>query len=122
MRRYRNAKIIATLGPSSSKPDSIAALFKAGADVFRLNFSHGEHADHRGRHHAIRALEQETDRPIGILLDLQGPKFRVGNFAQSEIELDSGDRFRLDLDPTPGDARRVCLPHPRNSQRFEPKR
>ena len=111
MRRQRNTKIIATLGPASSDPARIAALFNAGADVFRLNFSHGEHADHRLRYEAIRALEKKTGRPISIMMDLQGPKLRVGKFAEGKIALRTGQRFRFDLDDKPGDAQRVRLPH-----------
>ena len=81
MRRQRKAKIIATLGPASSDYDNIKNLFLAGADVFRLNFSHGEHKDHAERYHIIRKIEQELNRPIGILLDLQGPKLRIGTFS-----------------------------------------
>ncbi|MDJ0949002.1 MAG: pyruvate kinase [Alphaproteobacteria bacterium] len=112
MRRQRNAKIIATLGPASGDKDKIAELFEAGADVFRLNFSHGTHADHKARIEAIRAIEQETGRPIGALMDLQGPKFRVGAFADGKIQLESGQRFRLDLSDDAGDGTRAPLPHP----------
>jgi pyruvate kinase len=112
MRRNRNAKIIATLGPASSSPELIHALFMAGADVFRVNMSHGDQADHRARVHAIREVEREVGRPIGVLLDLQGPKLRVGRFADSCATLEEGQRFRLDLDPERGDPRRACLPHP----------
>ncbi len=112
MRRQRNVKIIATLGPASSDAATIRALFEAGADVFRLNMSHGSHADHRVRHGIIRALEAETGRPIGILADLQGPKLRVGTFADGPVQLVAGQAFRLDLDATPGDLGRVNLPHP----------
>ncbi len=112
MRRQRNVKIIATLGPASSDAATIRALFEAGADVFRLNMSHGSHADHRVRHGIIRALEAETGRPIGILADLQGPKLRVGTFADGPVQLAAGQTFRLDLDATPGDLGRVNLPHP----------
>ena len=98
MRRSRNAKIIATLGPSSSSPAMIRSLFDAGVDMFRLNFSHGSHEDHNKRFDAIRAVERDVDRPIGIMMDLQGPKLRVGTFSDGPIELRSGDRFRLDLD------------------------
>jgi len=112
MRRQRSAKIVATLGPASGSPAQIAALFKAGVDVFRLNFSHGERAEHSARITAIRALEAETGRPIAIMADLQGPKLRLGKFAQGKIALKLGQRFRLDLDPAPGDTRRAPLPHP----------
>ncbi len=112
MRRQRKVKIIATLGPSSSGPEMIRKLFEAGADVFRLNFSHGSHDDHRRNLEAIRALEPEGGPPIGVLMDLQGPKLRVGQFAGGEVELAPGARFRLDLDAAPGDAARASLPHP----------
>ena len=112
MRRRRNAKVVATLGPASSSPEMIRALFEAGADVFRLNFSHGTHEDHRRRHDAIRAIEQEVGRPIGVLADLQGPKLRVGSFAEGRVNLATGAQFRLDLDGGPGDAGRVGMPHP----------
>ena len=81
MRRQRNAKIVATLGPASSTPAMIHALFHRGVDVFRLNFSHGTPADHRKRMEAIRAVEAKAGRPIGVLMDLQGPKLRIGTFA-----------------------------------------
>ncbi|WP_197326685.1 pyruvate kinase [Ralstonia solanacearum] len=112
MRRFRNTKILATLGPASSDEATIRALFEAGADVFRLNFSHGSHDDHRQRCDAVRAVEAQIGRPIGILADLQGPKLRIGTFAGSRVALRRGERFVLDRDPTPGDAVRVHLPHP----------
>jgi pyruvate kinase len=112
IRRHRRTKIIATLGPASSAPEVIARLFHAGADVFRLNFSHGTHEDHGRRIAAIRALEAKTGRPIGILADVQGPKLRLGRFQGGRVHLQAGQSFRLDLNPTPGDARRVNLPHP----------
>lgn len=112
MRRHRNVKIVATLGPSSSDLATIRALFQAGADVFRLNMSHGDHAEQKARYDAIRAVEAELGRPIAVLADLQGPKLRVGTFANGPHELAEGDRFRFDLDPAPGDSRRVQLPHP----------
>jgi pyruvate kinase len=112
MRRHRQAKIVATLGPASGSPDMIRTLFEAGADVFRLNFSHGSHDEHAARIAAIRALEQETGRPIGILSDLQGPKLRVGDFEDGSVRLEAGKPFRLDLDVRLGDATRGPLPHP----------
>ena len=112
IRRRRRTKIIATLGPASATPDVLARLFNAGADVFRLNFSHGTHEDHAARITMIRALEEKTGRPIGILADVQGPKLRVGTFGGGRVHLQTGQSFRLDLNATPGDARRVNLPHP----------
>ena len=102
MKRQRNAKIIATLGPSSSDPQVIRQLFDAGVDVFRLNFSHGTQSDHLQRLTAIRALERESGRPIGVLLDLQGPKLRLGTFEGGSAELLAGEPFRLDMNPAAG--------------------
>jgi pyruvate kinase len=112
MRRRRATKIVATLGPATATPEKIAALFEAGVDVFRLNFSHGVQADHKARLDAVRALEKTTGRPIGIMADLQGPKLRVGTFAGGRIRLEAGAAFRLDLDKAPGNAQRASLPHP----------
>lgn len=120
MRRMRNVKIVATLGPASDTPEMIRKLFLAGADVFRLNMSHGSHPEIAERHAMIRAIEQECGRPIAILADLQGPKLRVGTFAAGAEDLAEGARFRLDLDPAEGDATRVCLPHPEIFAALEP--
>jgi pyruvate kinase len=111
MRRYRRAKIVATLGPSSSDPAVIRRLFEAGADVFRLNFSHGSRDDHRARFDAIREIERAFDHPIGILQDLQGPKIRVGRIAGGAMTLVEGERVRFDLSAEPGADGRVPLPH-----------
>src|SRR5919199_3618483 len=99
MRRSRHAKIVATLGPASSSPEMIRALFEAGADVFRFNFSHGSHAEHQARYDIVRAIERETGRPIAVLADLQGPKLRVGRLASGPIQLGTGETLRLDLKP-----------------------
>ena len=112
MKRDRNARIVATLGPASSDPSVIRDLFAAGVDAFRMNFSHGSPDDHRRRFEAVRALEKDSGRPIAILADLQGPKLRVGTFAEGAIDLAAGAMFRFDLDETPGGANRVRLPHP----------
>ena len=116
-----NAKIVATLGPASADRATIEALVRAGADVFRLNFSHGTHADHQQRLALIRAIEADLDRPLGVLLDLQGPKLRVGTFANGPVKLVEGAPFRLDLDSAkPGDATRAPLPHPQIFAALEP--
>jgi len=120
LRRSRNAKIVATMGPASSTPEVARRLFLAGVDVFRLNFSHGAADDHRARFALLRELERETGRPIGILADLQGPKLRVGGFAQGPVVLVADQRFRLDLDPAPGSAERAGLPHPEIFAVLEP--
>jgi pyruvate kinase len=112
MRRQRNVKILATLGPASDTHEMISNLHKAGADVFRLNMSHGTHDEIRAKHAMIRAVEKELGSTIGILADLQGPKLRVGVFANESEELVVGAAFRLDLDEAAGDLQRVCLPHP----------
>ena len=120
MKRNRNVKIVATLGPSSSDAAMIRALYNAGADVFRLNMSHGDHSEIRARHEIIRRIEKEVNAPIGILADLQGPKLRLGVFAGGSEEIEVGQAFRLDLDPTPGDATRVQLPHKEIFDALEP--
>jgi pyruvate kinase len=112
MRRQRKAKIVATLGPASTSRKQIEDLFKAGADVFRLNLSHGTHEDHKARYDIIRAIEDKADRPIGVLVDLQGPKLRVGAFKDGAIELVVGQKFRFDLETALGDIKRAPLPHP----------
>jgi pyruvate kinase len=113
MRRLRNVKIVATLGPASSDYKTIRALFEAGADVFRLNMSHGTQDEQKARYDIIRKVEADTGRPICVLADLQGPKLRVGTFVKDDgEELVEGAAFRMDLDITPGDATRVNLPHP----------
>jgi pyruvate kinase len=120
MRRQRAAKIVATLGPSSSTPEMIETLFTAGVDVFRLNFSHGKAEEHRARCAAIRALERRAGRPVGVMADLQGPKLRVGAFADGKATLVAGTRFRLDLDKAPGNTKRAPLPHPEVFAALEP--
>ena len=120
MRRHRKIKIVATLGPASSDKATIQALWEAGADVFRLNMSHGTHEDIAARHAIIREIEADVGRPIAILADLQGPKLRVGTFAEGTADLAEGQAFRLDLADAPGDAKRVQLPHPEIFAALEP--
>ncbi len=110
--RKRKTKIIATLGPASHGVKEIAALFKAGADVFRLNMSHGSLDDKAVHIRHIRSVEKRAGRPIAIIADLQGPKLRIGTFADKKVKLKKGQVFTLDLDPAPGDETRVSFPHP----------
>ena len=112
IRRRRRIKIIATLGPASADRATVAALFEAGADVFRINMSHASHDAMRERVAMIRALEEECGRPIGVLVDLQGPKLRVGEFESGSALLRKGDAFALDSDKALGGQTRVFLPHP----------
>ena len=112
MRRQRNIKIVATLGPSSSDYHTIKELHLAGADVFRLNMSHGTHDDIAKRHKIIRQIEDELSSPIAILADLQGPKLRVGQFKNGVEELTENEKFSFDLKDELGTKDRVQLPHP----------
>jgi pyruvate kinase len=110
--RGRKVKILATIGPASRSPEMLDRLVRAGADAFRLNMSHGAHADHEAAIIAIRALEKQYAKPIAILADLQGPKLRVGTFKDGQAVIRHSGHFVLDRDETPGDENRVCLPHP----------
>jgi len=112
IKRQRSVKIVATLGPASDTKPMIRALFEAGADVFRLNMSHGTHDELAARHAIIREVEADCGRPIAILADLQGPKLRCGVFANGSEQLLPGAQFRLDLDEKAGDVTRVGVPHP----------
>src|SRR5262249_27296164 len=120
MRRLRRTKIVATLGPSSSDQAMIARLFQAGADVFRINMSHTSHDAMRKLHGAIRAVEKDFGRPIGILADRKGRKRRVGTLKEAKVMLEKGANFVLDADNPPGDASRVYLPHPEILAALEP--
>ncbi|WP_265517869.1 pyruvate kinase [Nitratireductor luteus] len=120
MKRSRKVKILATLGPASSSLEMIAKLHKAGADVFRINMSHADHDLMRTLVDRIRTVEKEAGRPIGILADLQGPKLRVGAFAEKKVALDVGQEFTFDDNPEPGNATRVHLPHPEILKSVEP--
>ena len=112
MRRFRHAKIVATVGPASASPEMLRRLFLAGVDTFRLNFSHGTQADHAVVHAAIRALEHEVGRPIGILQDLQGPKIRLGTLAGGRLDVVPGESLRFVLDGAEGGRDAIPLPHP----------
>src|SRR6201993_1307473 len=112
MRRQRRTKVVATLGPASSSAEMIARLFEAGADVFRINMSHTSQDRMRELVGMIRAVERDTGRPIGVLIDLQGPKLRLGTFTGGSVMAKTGDSFVLDSNAAPGDVTRVHLPHP----------
>ena len=120
MKRARRTKIVATLGPASEDPAVIEALFSAGADVFRINMSHLPRERLSERVATIRGIEQKLKRPIAVLVDLQGPKLRVGRFSGDAAMIENGQSFVLDDDPTPGDATRVHLPHPEILSALEP--
>ena len=111
MKRNRKAKILATLGPSSSSANIIEKLFCAGSDIFRLNFSHGTIEEHRKNVNYIRNLEKTYHHPSCILADLQGPKLRIGNFTKKKELLKKGQSFTLDLDNKLGNNSRVNFPH-----------
>ncbi|HEY4201716.1 MAG TPA: pyruvate kinase, partial [Devosiaceae bacterium] len=112
MRRMRRVKIIATLGPASQDEKTIEELARAGADVFRINMSHASHELMRDTVAKIRSVEKLLSHPLGILVDLQGPKLRVGKFAEGAIQLVAGQKFTLDSSDSPGTLQRVYLPHP----------
>ncbi|GGI26075.1 MULTISPECIES: pyruvate kinase [Bradyrhizobium] len=112
MRRSRHAKIVATIGPATVELDQLRALDLAGADTFRLNFSHGTKDDHARAFTAIRALEREFGRPIGVLQDLQGPKLRIGSLEEGELTLQAGETVRFVLDGARGGKQAIPLPHP----------
>lgn len=112
MRRQRNTKIVATLGPASCDPETIAQLFQAGADLFRINMSHTSHEDLVTFVKMIRQIEHDVAHPIGILADLQGPKIRIGAMKNGEVELITDQTITIDLDPAPGTDKRIGLPHP----------
>lgn len=120
MNRNRKVKILATLGPASSEEAMIQKLHEAGADLFRINMSHASHDLMRTLIQRIRSVESRCGRPIGILADLQGPKLRVGKFADTKVELKPGQTFTLDNNDAPGDANRVYLPHPEILEAVKP--
>ena len=120
MPRNRQTKILATIGPASHSREVIESLFLAGVDVFRLNFSHGNHEDHAKSVAWIREVESQHNTPVGIVADLQGPKLRIGKFKDGKIALTKGQSFRFDSDSAPGDETRICLPHPEVLEVMEP--
>ena len=120
MRRLRRVRILATLGPASSDSVTIRKLFEAGADVFRINMSHTSHDKMRELIATIRNIESSYNRPIGILVDLQGPKLRLGAFKEGAAIITNGQNFVLDSDPAPGDKTRVHLPHPEILRALKP--
>ena len=120
MRRNRKVKIVATLGPASSSPEMLDKLVHTGVDVFRINMSHSSHEHARDLHAAVRFCEHKNRHPLGILYDLQGPKFRLGEFAGGRVTIKEGDTFTFDRTETAGSAERVFLPHPAIFDAVEP--
>jgi pyruvate kinase len=118
--RSRKVRVLATLGPASNDPAMISTLFEAGADAFRINMSHGDQDSKVPVIQAIRALEKKWGRATTILADLQGPKLRVGKFADGRVTLETAATFVLDRSGEPGDATRVCLPHREIFEAIEP--
>jgi pyruvate kinase len=112
MRRHRRVKIVATLGPASSQPEVMEKLFLAGADVFRINMSHSSADTARSLARSVRDISAKHRCSIGILADLQGPKFRLGEFADGRVMVKNGEFFRFDQTGVPGTSQRVSLPHP----------
>jgi len=120
MRRNRRVKLVATLGPASSSPEMLERLFVAGVDVFRINMSHASHDTARELLYAVRTVSKRNRYPIGVLVDLQGPKFRLGEFAGGRVAIKEGDVFHFDRTETQGTAERVFLPHPQIFEAVEP--
>lgn len=119
MKRDRRVKVVATLGPASNSAEKIKELFECGADVFRINMSHTPQDELKRLHGVIREIEGAVGRPIGILVDLQGPKLRIDTFENEKIELVHGDKFSLVSDKVQGDQGKVYLPHPEIFQAVE---
>ncbi len=120
MKRNRRVKILATLGPASDTIEMITKLVHAGADVFRINMSHASHDLMDQTIERIRAVEKDIGRPLGVLIDLQGPKIRVGTFAEGAITLKTDDIITLDSNPDAGNQQRVYLPHPQVFEAVKP--
>ena len=120
MRRNRRVKIVATLGPASAAPEMVERLFIAGVDVFRINMSHSSHDGSKALYNTVRACAARHRHPIGILADLQGPKFRIGNFETGRVQVKTGSIFKFDRDETLGTSERVYLPHPQIFDSIKP--
>src|SRR3954453_8500589 len=103
----RRAKIVCTLGPATDLPERLRALVEAGMDVARLNFSHGEHADHATRYHGVREAAEASGRNVATLADLQGPKIRLGRFGDGPVTWATGERIRITVDDVVGTHDRV---------------
>src|SRR3954462_15442914 len=106
----RRAKIVCTLGPATSTPEQVTALVEAGMDVARLNFSHGAHADHAAAYAAIRQASDRTGHAVAVLADLQGPKIRLGTFADGPVVWETGSRVCITVEDAPGTAQRGSTP------------
>ncbi len=121
MRRHRKTKILATLGPASNNPQMMRALFEAGADIFRINMSHTDHAMLAQMVKGLRALSSSVQRPIGILADLQGPKIRLGTLPGGSRVLKEGEKIRLVLGDSSEKEDEIAIPHPEIFQAIKQK-
>src|ERR1700761_3009710 len=121
MRRQRKTKILATLGPASNNPDMMRALFHAGVDVFRINMSHTDHAALTRMTTDLRALSVEVKRPVGILVDLQGPKIRLGTIPGGARMLKDQEKVRLVLGESSENPEEIPIPHPEIFQAIKQK-
>ncbi len=120
MRRNRRVKVVATLGPASSATEMIERLFLAGVDVFRINMSHCSHEAARALQNSVRWVAKRHRHPIGVLADLQGPKFRIGEFHGGRAFVNDGAVFRFNRADKPGTSEGVHLPHPHIFAAIEP--
>ncbi|MFE7421923.1 pyruvate kinase [Rhodococcus sp. NPDC057529] len=116
----RRTKIVCTLGPATATGDRIRELVESGMDVARLNFSHGEHADHEENYKRVRAASDATGKAVGVLADLQGPKIRLGRFAEGRTTWANGEEVRITVDECEGTHDRVSTTYKQLAEDAKP--